>query len=159
MSKRDLKRALRHASKENRLGAHASCEACGANDLRVLNKSRDRILCAECRLLGEEKTLFEYHHPAGRSNHGYVVRLPANEHAIMTDFQEDWPRETRVNPRGSPLRKHAALRRAGGDKSKRQVERHEEAALELELLEEFIAERLGETWPQDFNSWLTKRRT
>ena len=140
MSSREYKRAHRHTSKENKLGADAQCEECGEKDLRCLNQSRGRILCSECRLALAGRSRYEHHHPAGRNNYSFVVRIPANEHAIMSDFQEDWPRKTLVNPHGSFLRQIAAVIRAFADLTKRINEVCEEAAMRLELLDEDLSE-------------------
>ena len=139
------------------MGAHAECGECGEKDLRCLNQSRGRILCAECRLALAGKSRYENHHPAGMNNYDFVVPIPANEHAIMSDFQEDWPRETLMNPRGSILRKVAALLRAVADFAKRVNEICEEAAASLELLDEFLVEQIGKDWFQKFQAWLNDR--
>lgn len=49
------------------------------------------------------------HHPQGEANGSFTVSVPVNEHrAELTPAQQDWPKETLNNPRGSPLLKGAA---------------------------------------------------
>ena len=51
----------------------------------------------------------DQHHPQGEANGSFTVSVPVNDHrAELTPDQQDWPKETRDNPRGSPLLKGAA---------------------------------------------------
>ena len=157
MSHRGLKRALRHASKENRLGASASCETCNEIDPRSLQRSCDRILCAECRLEQEGQHRYELHHPAGRHNDGFVIPMHANAHAIMSDYQQDWPVRTLQNPDGDPLRRRAAWWRAIRDLLDHQAQEAEAIAVELEDLAEFLSEEYRPDWSTSYAQWRERR--
>ena len=153
MSHRGLQRALRHASKENRLGANASCELCEEADPRALQRSLERTLCAECRLVQEGKPRYELHHPAGRHNDNFVIPMHANEHAIMSDYQDDWPDETLRNPGGNLLHRHAALLRADHDFLMRRAELSLTDAIEFEELAEFFGEVYRPDWWIIYVQW------
>ncbi len=106
----------REGKKRDRLGQYATCEDCGASDPRTLQQVRhnrkddtsDRVRCAECRLMAQGKAPTERHHLAGRANGPATIPIPANDHAVLSDLQLAWPRETLRNPDGSPLLKAAA---------------------------------------------------
>jgi len=103
----DLNRVKRETSKRARLGQQAQCVNCGASDIRAL-QSATVVLCAECRLTLQGKHATERHHPAGRHNDAAAFKLPANDHASLSDAQNDWPAETLRNPNQDPLRCIAA---------------------------------------------------
>lgn len=103
----ELNRAKRETVKRAQLGQQARCASCGANDIRAL-QSATVVLCAECRLTRQDKQTTERHHPAGRHNDPAAFTLPANDHATLSDAQNDWPRETLRNPHQDPLRRMAA---------------------------------------------------
>lgn len=107
----------REGRKRDRLGQYAACEDCGEADPRALHQDRqaakdangtDTVRCVECRLLAHDGVPIERHHLAGRANDPVTVPIPANEHAVLSDLQLAWPRETLRNPDGSPLLKAAA---------------------------------------------------
>ena len=108
MSTRELRRAVRHASKVDRLGADASCEVCGERDVRVLRKVGARVLCANCHKKLQGQRPFEQHHIAGRKNSDATIPLPANLHSILSDAQYDWPSITLRNPSGNQFIRIAA---------------------------------------------------
>ncbi len=108
MSARELNRAVRHVRKRNRLGSRAVCELCGEHDIRVLFRKGKIIMCADCHLERQGKAPFENHHPAGRNNDDFNIPISANVHAILSDAQYDWPRETLSNPNQDFLREIAA---------------------------------------------------
>ena len=44
------------------------------------------------------------HHFAGQRNSSVTIPAPANDHAAdLSAAQQDWPKQTRQNPDGSPL--------------------------------------------------------
>ena len=157
MSKRDLARALRHASKENRLGAGVICDSCKEADLRCLQRSLERTLCAECRLVQEGKPRYELHHPAGRHNDSFVIPMHANEHTVMSDYQEDWPDETLRNPDGDLLHRHAAILRSNHDFLMRRAELSQKDAIEFEALAQFLKKEFTLDWSTAFAEWRERK--
>ena len=157
MSHRGLQRALRHAAKENRLGAGASCDSCTEADLRGLQRSLEGTLCAECRLVQGGKPRYELHHPAGRHNDNFVIPMHANEHAIMSDYQDDWPDETLRNPDGDLLHRHAALLRANHDFLMRRAELSQTDAIEFEEFAEFLSEEFRPDWYAALAEWRERK--
>ena len=149
MSRQGLRRALRHASKENRLGAGAKCQKCGEADVRCLRQIMDEIWCDECRLALQGKPRYEWHHSAGKHNDRYAFPMRANEHAIMSDFQADWPEETLRNPNKDPLLWLAAWRRANHDFHSHQAEMDDIVATLLEDIAEFWRQ-IRPDWPEEF---------
>lgn len=147
------RRALRRARKEIRLGPSARCENCGASDVRVLHRVGGKILCAECRLRSKGLHPFERHHPAGRKNDTFAVPLPANDHAVLSDMQNDWPEKTLRNPERSPLLSQAAAFRANSDIHTHEAEEAETRARKDEHLDAYLSQRLGADWPVDFDAW------
>ena len=156
MSHRGLQRALRHAAKENRLGAGASCDSCKEADLRCLQRSLGQTLCAECRLLQEGKPRYELHHPAGKCNDSFVIPMHANEHAVMSDYQEDWSDETLRNPDGDLLHREAAWWRANRDQFYHQAEEAEHNAIAREKFAEFLSAEFRPDWSTAYEKWLEK---
>ncbi|MDP9357437.1 MAG: hypothetical protein M3R02_19540, partial [Chloroflexota bacterium] len=120
----ELTTRARLERKRTRLGGDAVCAMCGESDLRCLHLvpqgRRDEaveplVLCANCHRRQQGQSVVEQHHPAGRSNNPATVALAANEHAIVSDAQHDWPRDTLRNPTGSPLLAASASVRGMGD--------------------------------------------
>jgi len=141
----DLNRVKRETVKRARLGQQAHCANCGASDIHTLQSAKV-VLCAECRLTLQGKQATERHHPAGRHNDAAAFALPANDHASLSDGQNDWPLETLRNPHQDPLRRMAAWLRFFVD-----VFRHlAECAGEWAEMLESAADRLvavdGVTW-------------
>jgi hypothetical protein len=110
-------RIAREEQKRARLGPYACCEGCGETELSCLQQTRIRsadgqlcavVLCANCRLIQQGKQPSERHHVAARRNDPTTALIPANEHALLSHAQHDWPEETLRNLDGSPL-----LRAAG----------------------------------------------
>lgn len=81
---------------------------CGEHRPEALIVGSKPMTCAACHrkqrgLPGEDE-----HHPAGIANHSLTVPVPVNDHrAELGVAQQDWPRQTRENPNGSPLLKAA----------------------------------------------------
>ncbi|MDP9358392.1 MAG: hypothetical protein M3R02_24510 [Chloroflexota bacterium] len=102
----------RQHRKQERLGEDHNCRLCGEEDVRGLHRVElidstgipiTVTLCASCHVQLRGKQPTELHHPAGRANDPFTVPIPATEHAILSDWQHDWPRATWRNPDGSPL--------------------------------------------------------
>ena len=157
MPEKDLRRALRLASKENRLGQGATCERCGESDFRVLQRTDGETLCAECRLDTQGKPRLERHHPAGRHNDPFIVPIPANDHAVMSDFQIDWPEETLRNPQGDVLHRRAAWLRSNRDSLMHQAIEVETWATELEELADFLSDEWRPDWYERFHSRMKEK--
>lgn len=122
----------REGNKRSRLGQYAHCQLCHEEDPRCLRqielgaRGEERIagtLCAGCHVQLQGKPPTEQHHPSARSNDTFTVSVPANEHAILTDWQHDWPVATLRNPDGSPLLAAAAALRGWLDLLRLIVER------------------------------------
>ena len=150
MSESKLKRTLRGETKAHRLGSSARCLGCGESDLRALQQVS---LCAECRLRIADKGGVENHHPAGRKNDSFTIPLLANAHAVLSDSQTDWPRETLSNSAKDLLNILAAWLRAIRDTLLHLAEKSEEWAKLLERLAAYLSERLGAGWWSDFLVW------
>ena len=146
MTKEELRRSLRLASKENRLGDDAECRNCGASDLRVLQWTDGELICADCRLDKQGKSRTEDHHPAGIKNDPFTIPMTANDHAIFSDYQMDWPNETLKNPKGDILHRHAAWERANYNFWMRKATESEKRAQELEELAEDLEYEFGADW-------------
>ena len=92
--------------------------------------------------------MFDNHHVAGRNNSPVTVSIPVNDHrAILTVAQYDWPKTTLENPKGCPLLMAAGCIRGFIDTVIYLVEQLLEWISHfLELLSEFLVERLGPEW-------------
>lgn len=108
----ELTTIARLERKRTRLGGDAVCAVCGESDPRCLHlvpqgrqddTAEPVVLCANCHCRQQGQSVIEQHHPAGRANNPATVRIAANEHALLSDAQHDWPRDTLRNPTGSPL--------------------------------------------------------
>lgn len=127
-----LEQLAREHRKEQRLGGSTSCQLCGEEDLRGLHQINlgsptegqfTVTLCASCHVQLQGKRPTEAHHPAGRANDPFTVLIPATDHAVLSDAQYDWPRETWRNPEGSPLLVAAASLRGWLDILRLLIER------------------------------------
>ncbi len=147
-----LKRRIRLKRKEYRFGKNAKCEICGEKDLRTLDDFEGKTLCRRCRLAAKGRSVVEKHHFSGRHNNEFTVDLPANEHAILSDYQQDWPKTTLENPNGDLLIKIAAPLRAIKDLHAYSVEQLPLLALRVEKLSEFLANKYGADWAEGFNA-------
>ena len=150
MSEEEYRRALRHERKRGTLGGKAACEACGETDIRTLQASGGKVLCADCRLELSGSAPVEKNHPAGRRNDSFAVEMRANEHAVFSDMQNDWPPDTLRNPKRSPLLRLAASHRATRNTLLRQAEVQLEQAELIEDLEKFCRRKIGEDWCREF---------
>jgi hypothetical protein len=88
------------------------------------------------------------HHFAGRANNPITIPVPVNDHrACLSAAQEDWPKMTRNNPRGSPLIAAAACVRGFIDTVIYLIESGLLWVAEmLESLDDFLIGKLGPQW-------------
>jgi hypothetical protein len=103
-------------------------------------------LCAECRLRTQGKYQIEQHHPSGRHNAADTVAFAANDHAILSDRQHDWPVATFRNPNRDPLRSLAALLRALRDTCSLVIERLDGVITWIESLSDALIKQFGVSW-------------
>jgi hypothetical protein len=124
-----------------------SCE-CGESRPLALVFGSSPTICLNCLRVKHGKSMFDYHHPAGRANNPLTVPIPANDHAaVLTEAQYDWPKNTWENPEASPLLAGAGSIRGyfetveymGDGLLVRQVEL-------FEVLDEFLKQKLGPKW-------------
>lgn len=101
---------VRRQQHYERLGTrNPKCKLCDETDPEALTGKYPDILCTEHQCKEQGKPPVQKHHPSGQHNDpAFTVSIPANDHAILTDRQKDWPIDTLRNPHGSPLRKAAA---------------------------------------------------
>ncbi len=153
MSKQKLERTLRHTRKHIRIGLGSICEQCGEHDVRALCIVRKQILCSECRLRHQGKQPFEHHHVAGRANDTFSIRIPANDHSLLSDAQQDWPITTLRNQQEAQLIKIAAMLRGSQDFYLHVIQHAPEWARFLEHIEAYLADRIGPDWSSDYEQW------
>lgn len=122
----------REHRKQERFGDDNQCHICTEEDVRGLHQVElidatgtpiTVTLCAGCHVQLQGKRSTEDHHPAGRANDPFTIPIPATEHAILSDWQHDWPRATWRNPDGSPLLVAAASLRGWLDILRLLIER------------------------------------
>jgi hypothetical protein len=108
-------------------------------------------LCAEHAADRDARAWSEGHHVQGRRNDPHdVIDIPANDHAVLSELQRAWSRETLRNPDGSPLLHAAAALRGWLDILRLVIERTVGwIPPMLETLDEALRERLGPGWWHD----------
>jgi hypothetical protein len=153
-----LQAARRESRRVRRFAPGAQCERCGERDTRTLIAAAAPVLCRECRAVGDGRSPIEWHHPAGEHNSEVTIAMPANDHAILSDYQQDWPLETLRNPDGSPLLRAAASVRAWLDVLRLVIERTVGGVPALlETLDAWLRELAGERWWEQFAAWQRAR--
>ncbi len=155
-AKTTLAALAREHRKQERFGEEAACQLCRETDLPALRQiqlthpsdgSLTVTLCAGCHVQLQGKRSTEDHHPAGRANDPFTVPIPATEHAILSDWQYDWPRATWRNPDGSPLLRAAAALRGWLDMLRLLLERTVGwIPAFLEQLDAVLRQHLGQRW-------------
>jgi hypothetical protein len=109
-------------------------------------------LCYECRLKEIGKPQTEKQHFAGRHNDPFSLRVPANEHRILSDYQMEWPTDTLRNPTGDPVLKISATIRGWLDLLRLFLERiFGWIPNFLEKLHVFLVRKLGPKWWTDIS--------
>jgi hypothetical protein len=142
------------------IGENAQC-VCGEARPEALIANSRPIICAACKRRIQGRTTMDKHHFAGRANGPDTVLIPVNDHrAELNPAQYDWPKETRENPEGSPLRSAAAHVRGFVDTVMYLIERGLLwIANMLEKLDECLTEKMGPKWwlTFDLQAFLPKR--
>ena len=94
---------VRRTVEKRRIGR----KRCGCGETRpeALIVGSKPMICAACQRKREGKSTEDQHHPAGIANGPLTtIPVPVNDHrAELSTAQQDWPKETRENLRGSPL--------------------------------------------------------
>lgn len=104
MDRKDNLRAIVRARRQaRRLGAPEPCQGCGEVDPRCLTRRENGIRCYACQRVAARASAFEKHHLAGQHNLAETALVPANDHRILSDMQNDWPETTMRNSDRSPL--------------------------------------------------------
>jgi hypothetical protein len=124
---------------------------CAETDPRALVGVNPNIVCYEHQHDAQSRAWLEEHHVAGRRNDPATVQIPGNDHRILSDLQQAWPRDTLRNPNTSPLLRAAAALRGFLDVLRLVIERTVGwiPAL-LEALDGWLRETVGESWWKDF---------
>jgi hypothetical protein len=130
-----------------RKAGHNKCK-CGEGRPLALIPGSNPPICANCQRKKEGKLPLDKHHPAGRANNPFTIRISANDHrANLSPKQYEWPRETWKNPKRSPLRAGASNVRGYCE-----TDEHCVASLliplaeMLEALDAFLLKKLGPNW-------------
>lgn len=150
MTDNPIKTDARHARRRRALGPGVRC-ACGEQDPRCLTDTGNGVQCYGCQARNAGRSDAEHHHIAGRHNLATTVPIPNNEHRILSDRQQDWPRGTLRNPDQSPLLQAAAAIRGWLDILILILER----AVGwipgfLEALDAWLCARIGPEWGHEF---------
>jgi hypothetical protein len=97
--------AKRAAIAQRRVGEGARC-ACGEARPLALIPGSNPMICAKCQRQKRGHTVMDKHHPFGEANDPKTtILVPVNDHrAELNEAQNDWLKQTRENPDGSPLR-------------------------------------------------------
>ena len=151
----------RRAGAARRVGAKSQC-ACGEKRPEALIAGIHPTICAACDRKRRGQTTVDVHHVGGKANSSVTIQVSVNDHrARLSVAQDDWPKETRENPDGSPLLAAAACTRGYVDTndylSEELLLRNPEM---LEVLDAFLVEKLGPKWwiGTDLERFSPKRR-
>jgi hypothetical protein len=106
------------------------------------------MICEECRRQKESLNMYDSHHVASIANHSLTIPVPANDHrAILSEAQYNWPKATRENSDGSPLRAIAGCIRGTYDTIVYLLQKLLLWAAEfVEKLDDFLVAHLGPKW-------------
>jgi hypothetical protein len=127
---------------------------CEETDPFAMSDTHPNLICAEHRADASGRSWIEGHHVPGRANDpDDVVFPPANDHAVLTELQRFWPRETLRNPDGSPLLRAAAALRGWLDVLRLILERTVGWIPSfLEALDAWLEQEIGPRWWDGFPS-------
>jgi len=122
--------------------------ACGEARPEALCAGRDPVICAECERATRGITTMDDHHLFRQVNSPLTVPVPVNDHAAdLTVAQNNWPKETRDNPDGSPLLAAAACIRGFVDWVFYVIQKGMLWIPEmLEALNRFLVDKFGPQW-------------
>jgi hypothetical protein len=140
--------AKRKSVAARRVGVGNRCTVCGETRHNTLIAGSEPMICHECRRRSEGCSIYDLHHVAGRPNHQLTIPVPVNDHrAILSEEQYDWPKATRENSDGSPLRAIAAcIRGLCNTIAYLLNELLLWIAEFVEVLDDFLKSRLGPKW-------------
>ena len=138
---------VRHDIAKRRIGRQR-CVSCGEDRPEALIAGSKPMICAECQRKQQGKSVEDDHHPAGEANNPLTIPVPVNDHrAELNTAQQDWPRETRENSRGSPLLKAAGCMRGFIDTLYNLIKRLLGWIPDmLEQLDALLTKLFGERW-------------
>jgi hypothetical protein len=139
---------VRHALAKRRIGRQR-CKSCGEDRPEALIAGSKPVICAACQRKQQGEPVEDQHHPAGVANDALTtIPVPVNDHrAELSTAQQDWPKETRENPRGSPLLKAAGCMRGYIDTLYNLIRRLLGWIPEmLEQLDALLTKRFGARW-------------
>jgi hypothetical protein len=127
-------------------------DGCSETNPFALSGIHPDLICAEHRADKAVRSWLEQHHIPGRANDGADTQTaPANDHAVLSEYQRAWPRETLRNPDGGPLLRAAAMLRGWLDVLRLIMERTVGWIPNfLEALDRWLRGRLGPRWWDDF---------
>jgi hypothetical protein len=124
---------------------------CTETDPRALVGIHPNIICYAHHRLTRARSTVEAHHLAGHHNQEAAVAIPGNDHRILSDLQQSWPRATLRNPDRSPLLGAAAALRGWLDILRLCIERTIGwIPAFLERLDGWLRDQLGDRWWKDF---------
>jgi hypothetical protein len=153
-NRRNYDSELRKEKRLRKLGTrNPSCRECQETTPFALTGTAPNILCQEHRNSKDGRSQVEAHHFAGKHNHSFTVPIPANDHRVLSELQNDWPIETLRNKRHSPLIAASAALRGWLDILRILIERVlGRIPPFLEQLDQYLTNKLGEQWWQDMES-------
>jgi len=142
-----IRAAKRKSVAERRVGIGSRC-ACGESRPMAVIAGSDPMTCAECSRRQKGQSTLDDHHTACEANHSATIPVPANDHrAILSEAQYDWPKATRENPDGSPLRAIAGCIRGVCDTIIYLIDRLLLWGAEfVEKLDDFLIAQFGPKW-------------
>jgi hypothetical protein len=136
----------RKATAARRVGGHTQC-ACGETRPEALIARSNPTICAACDRKRRGKTTFDDHHVAGKANNPVTIPVWVNDHrACLSVAQDDWSKETRENPDGSPLLAAAAHIRGFMDTGIYLLEKLFWIVEMLEMAHAIFVKKLGPKW-------------
>jgi hypothetical protein len=137
----------RHVIAQRRVGVGAKC-ACGEARPEALIREKNRVICQACKRKQSGMSRKDDHHFAMKANSPVTVPIAVNDHvAELNNSQQDWPKQTRENPTGSPLIAAAACIRGFIDMILHLIEKglHWIADM-LETTDAYLTRKLGSQW-------------
>ncbi len=135
----------RKSTSLRRAGKNTLC-ACGESRIEALIANTG--VCARCQRTRKGQITLDNHHVAGKKNSSVTVSIDVNDHrAILSEAQRAWPKKTLENPDDCPLLAAAGCIRGFVDTVCYLINQLLRWITEmLELLSEFLKQRLGPKW-------------
>lgn len=137
----------RRATARRRVGPNAKC-ACGEARPEALVREKKRIICHGCKRKESNMKTKDDHHFGMQANSPVTIPVPANDHAAeLSVAQQDWPKQTRENPEGSPLLAAAGCVRGFIDTILYLIKQGLLWVADmLEKADAFLAQKFGKKW-------------